>query len=205
MRLGTPENKKPGDVLRETQSVCQQSKDNSRNQAAPGFTCQPFLVSQAAQKSNKVGPIFASLLWTEPALYGKIRGAPFCFPDCVLGQTFMLLREEGKGGGNPSGPPSACSEQSFVFPTSEFSFIYIFIALRTFSRESEGSHFDSEKSTQFRGEASLSNQWDLILVGGEDSRWGGRGEGVGLAVEHPPACLYCSQNRKSDESFPSCL
>lgn len=98
LRLGTPENKKPGDVLGETQLVCQQSKDNSRNQAAPGFTCQPFLVSQAAQKSNKVGPIFASLLWTEPALYGKIRGAPFCFPDCVLGQTFMLLREGGKGG-----------------------------------------------------------------------------------------------------------
>lgn len=48
LRLGVPETKKPGDVLGETQLVCQQSKDNSRNQAAPGFTCQPFLVSQAA-------------------------------------------------------------------------------------------------------------------------------------------------------------
>lgn len=47
-RLGAPETRKPGDVLGETQLVCQQSKDNSRNRAAPGFTCQPFLVSQAA-------------------------------------------------------------------------------------------------------------------------------------------------------------
>lgn len=42
LRLGAPETKKAGDVLGETQLVCQQSKDNSRNQAAPGFTCQPY-------------------------------------------------------------------------------------------------------------------------------------------------------------------
>lgn len=129
LRFGAPETKKPGDVLGETQLVCQQSKDNSRNQAAPGFTCQPFLVSQAALtlflKSNRVRPIFANLLWTEPALYGKIRGAPFCFPDCVLGQTFLLLREGGKGGTLLDHPLRVLSSPLSFQPRSFHLFIYL--------------------------------------------------------------------------------